>query len=75
MLPSAGMTDSVTTIYLATACEPTERSLHGPEEQHSRVVHLPLADAVAMVERGEITDGKSVAGILLAARRLGQGDA
>ncbi len=74
ILPSAGMTDSVTTIYLATACEPTERSLHGPEEQHSRVVHLPLEDAVAMVERGEIADAKSVAGILLAARRLGAND-
>ena len=37
------------------------------------MLHLPLADAVAMVERGEIADAKSVAGLLLdraaAARR------
>jgi ADP-ribose pyrophosphatase len=74
ILPSTGLTDSVTTIYLATGCDSVERSLHGPEEEHSCVVHLPLDDAVAMVERGEIADAKTVAGLLLTERRLRDND-
>lgn len=70
MIPSPGLTDSVCTIFLATECTPVERSLHGPEEQHSELLHLPLVDAVAMVERGEIADAKSVAALLLTERRL-----
>lgn len=72
MLPSPGMTDSVCTIYLATECSPVPRSLHGPEEQHSEVLTMPLTEAVAMVERGEIGDAKSALGLLLAERRLQQ---
>jgi 8-oxo-dGTP pyrophosphatase MutT (NUDIX family) len=68
--PSPGMTDSVTTIYLATGCQPVDRVPHGPEEQHSEVLTLPLSDAVALVENGRIADAKSVAGILFADRRL-----
>jgi 8-oxo-dGTP pyrophosphatase MutT (NUDIX family) len=74
LLPSPGLTDSVTTIYLASGCEPAERSLHGPEEEHSEVLHVPLVEAVAMVERGEIADAKSVVGILLTDRRVRAGD-
>ena len=33
-------------------------------------MHVPLVDAVAMVERGEITDAKSVIALLLTDRRL-----
>ena len=68
------MTDSVTTVYLATGCTPVARSLHGPEEEHSRLLHVPLDDAVAMIERGEIADAKSVAGLLLTERRLRAND-
>ena len=32
--PSAGLTDSITWIFLATDLEETERDLHGPEEEH-----------------------------------------
>jgi 8-oxo-dGDP phosphatase len=69
IFPSPGMTDSVTTIVLARECTPVENDLHGPEERHMRVFDVPLSDAAAMVERGEIADAKSVAGILLAERR------
>lgn len=31
---------------------------------------IPLRETIGMIERGEITDGKSVAGLLLAERRL-----
>ncbi|MGH9272636.1 MAG: NUDIX domain-containing protein [Ilumatobacteraceae bacterium] len=74
ILPSPGLTDSVTMIYLATGGETGPRSLHGPEEEWSEVLHVPLDDAVAMVERGEIADAKSVVGILLTDRRVRAGD-
>jgi 8-oxo-dGTP pyrophosphatase MutT (NUDIX family) len=74
LLPSPGMTDSVTTVYLATGCTPVARHLHGPEEEHSTLLHVPLAEAVAMIERGELADAKSVAGLLLTERRLRAND-
>ena len=74
MLPSPGMTDSVTTLYLATGCRPVPHDRHGPEEQYMELLHLPLADAVAMVEGGEITDAKSVVALLLTDRRLRSSD-
>jgi 8-oxo-dGTP pyrophosphatase MutT (NUDIX family) len=70
MLPSPGLTDSVTTIYMATECTHVERNLHGPEEQHSELIEVPLTTAVEMIERGEIADAKSVVGLLLTERRL-----
>ena len=70
MYPSPGMTDSTTTIYLATQCTPVPRDLHGPEEHYSRVVHLPLVDAVAMTADGRIADAKSVIAILMTELRL-----
>ena len=51
LLPSPGLTDSVTTIFLATDCTPAPRSLQGPEEEYSQVLHVPLDDALGMVER------------------------
>lgn len=67
--PSAGMTDSVLQLFLATELTLTERSLHGPEETHMEVVRIPLADAVAMVTAGEIHDAKTIIGLLLVERR------
>jgi 8-oxo-dGDP phosphatase len=70
LYPSPGMTDQVTTIFLATDCTATERDLQGPEEEHMTVLHLPLDDALAMIDDGRIRDGKSVAGLLATDRRL-----
>ena len=42
----------------------------GPEELDMTVLLVPFAEALAMVEQGEITDAKSVVGILLTARRF-----
>jgi 8-oxo-dGTP pyrophosphatase MutT (NUDIX family) len=72
MLPSPGMTDSVCSIFLATGCTPVERQLHGPEEQHSEILRLPLVEALAMIDDGRIADAKTVAGLLMTARRLGR---
>jgi nudix-type nucleoside diphosphatase (YffH/AdpP family) len=74
LYPSPGLTDSVTTIFLATDCTPTERSLHGPEEEHSELLHVPLEAAVEMIGTGAISDAKTVAGLLLTERRLRAGD-
>ena len=74
------MTDSVTSIFLATDCTAVEFDRHGPEEDHMDLLHLPLADAIAMVLNGEIADAKTVVALLLterqlAARRLSATDA
>ncbi len=74
ILPSPGMTDSVTTLYLATGCTPVPHDRQGPEEEHMEVLHVPLAEAIAMVERGEIADAKSVVALLLTERRLRASD-
>jgi len=74
LYPSAGMTDSILYLYVATDLEPVGRETHGPEEDHSDVVHVPLAEAVDMVVRGEIADAKSVIGLLLVDRELRRGD-
>ena len=67
---SAGMTDSILHLYLATDLTVVPAAAHGPEEEHMETLELPLADAVAMVVRGEIHDAKTVIGLLLVDRRL-----
>ena len=68
--PSAGMTDSVLHLFLATDLQRVERDTHGPEEQHMDVLEVPLAEAVDMVLRGEVHDAKTVIGVLMVERRL-----
>jgi ADP-ribose pyrophosphatase len=74
ILPSPGMTDSVTTLYVATECDPVPHDRQGPEEAHMEVLHLPLDEAIAMIDRGEINDAKSVVALLLTERRLRAAD-
>ena len=73
-IPSAGMTDSVLHLYLATDLTPAPRELHGPEEEAMDVLHVPLGAAIDMVLRGEIHDAKTIIGLLLVERRLRLGD-
>jgi 8-oxo-dGDP phosphatase len=72
--PSPGMTDSVTSLYLATGCTPVDDDRQGPEEEHMELVHVALPEAVDMVVRGEIRDAKSVAALLLTERLLRETD-
>jgi 8-oxo-dGDP phosphatase len=74
LYPSPGLTDSVTHVYLATGLEEVARAVHGPEEEHLTVRLVPLTEAVALVERGEIRDAKTAIGLLLTERRLRRGD-
>jgi 8-oxo-dGTP pyrophosphatase MutT (NUDIX family) len=71
--PAAGMTDSVLTLYLATELSSVPRETHGPEEAHMEVLEVDVTDAVEMVLRGEIHDGKTIIGLLLLERRLRDG--
>lgn len=70
LYPSPGMTDSVTHIFVATDLSPVPSNTQGPEEDHMRVVELALTDALAMIERAEIRDAKTVVGLLLTDRQL-----
>ena len=40
------------------------------EDEHLELVRIPLAEAVAAAERGEIADAKTIAGLLLTRARL-----
>ena len=70
---SSGWTDETTTVYLAMDATPAERPpdfVAAHEEADLHVVRMPLAEALARTESGEITDAKTVIGLLLADRRL-----
>lgn len=51
-------------IYLAQGL--TEGDMHLDEDEFLNVVRMPLAEAIGMVMRGEIRDGKTICGLLLA---------
>jgi len=71
--PNAGMTDSVTAIFLASELVRVERTPHGPEEQHAEILEIALSEAIEWVGSGRIVDAKSVVGLLVAERRLNAG--
>lgn len=55
-------------IFLATGLIPGKQKLD--DDEYIEIVTLPLDEAVAMVEKGDITDAKTVAGLLLAKKRV-----
>jgi ADP-ribose pyrophosphatase len=63
-----GFTNEVIHLFLATGLTPgkTRRD----HDEFIEVIHLPLAEALAMVGRGEIADAKSIAGLLFVDRFL-----
>ena len=59
-------------LYLATDLQPAGSGRAGPDEdEHLELVRLPWREAVAAVERGELTDAKTIIGLLWLARRPG----
>lgn len=56
-------------VFLATGLTETRQNLEGDEIVE--VVRLPFARALSMVASGEIEDGKTIVGLILAAARLG----
>lgn len=67
---SAGFSDEAIAIFLATDLTPVERELtDSPEELAMETLRMTLGDAEAMINRGEITDAKTIIGVLAALRR------
>jgi 8-oxo-dGTP pyrophosphatase MutT (NUDIX family) len=69
---SAGFSDEVCTVYLGLELSEAATDLQGLEEQHMTVEHLRLDDVPDRIARGEITDAKTIIGLLLTLRRLGR---
>jgi len=66
---SNSVTDESGFIYMARNLK---QGIAEPEDTEELAVwKLPLAEAIAMVERGEISDSLSIAGLLMAGRKLG----
>lgn len=68
---SVGFCDEHSHVFLARDLEPVATDLQGIEEQHMAIESVPLADALAMIDAGTITDAKTVIGLTVTARRLG----
>jgi ADP-ribose pyrophosphatase len=63
-----GFTDEVIHLFVAWGLTPDEAE--GDADEFIEVISFPLSRALAMVEDGEIVDGKSVCTLLLAHRLL-----
>jgi 8-oxo-dGTP pyrophosphatase MutT (NUDIX family) len=66
---AAGITDELVHLYLATGLGEVDADNQGPEEEAMTVERHPLDDVVAMIERGEVTDAKTIISVLLVASR------
>ena len=66
---AAGITDEVVHLYLATGLAHVDADNQGPEEEAMTVERHPLGDVVAMIERGDVTDAKTIISVLLVASR------
>jgi len=64
-----GMTDEAIVLYVAHGLSEVPTDRQGPEELAMTVERIPLAEALAMIEDGRITDAKTIIGLSLAARR------
>jgi ADP-ribose pyrophosphatase len=64
---SPGFTDEYSYVYLATGLERAERRAASAEEAAMTIERVPLGSAAGLVAAGEIGDGKSIIGLLLAA--------
>ncbi|MEM7366617.1 MAG: NUDIX hydrolase [Pseudomonadota bacterium] len=66
---SNSVTDEVGYVFIAKGL--TQTDMNPDDTEDLTIRHLPLADAIAMVDRGQITDLLSVAGLICLARIQG----
>ena len=66
--PAPGYTTEFIHVYLATKL--VESRLKADSDEFIEVDRVTLAEAIDMIARGDIVDGKTIIGLLLAARRL-----
>ena len=69
LITTPGFCDEVITIYRATDLEEAASAPVGVEEEHATIVRIPFSEALDRVHAGDITDAKTVGGLLLAAGR------
>lgn len=67
---AVGFTDETIAVYLATDLVPTATRADGVEEQTMTIERVALGDVDRLIATGELTDAKSVAGLLVARQRL-----
>lgn len=73
MYSTPGFCSEILHIYLATGISPSAKGQTLEEGELSLTLEqYSLASAVAMIERGEITDGKTIVGILMTKDKFGQ---
>ena len=65
-----GYADEHVTIFLATELTPTATEAHGHEEQAMTIERVRLDDIDELIASGELTDAKSLIGLLLLKQRL-----
>jgi len=71
MYTTPGFCNEVLHIYLATGLKKSEHGQNLDEGEQSLTVEvLPLSTVVEMIDRGELSDSKTIAGILLTERKL-----
>lgn len=56
-------------IHVFLATDLVEDSIPGDDDEQIEVVRIPLAEALRLIETGEIKDAKSIVGLMLAGRR------
>ena len=69
MFVAPGYTTEFIHLYLATDLH--ESRLKMDDDEFIEVERVPLAEAMAMITRGDLIDGKTIAGLMIVARRLG----
>lgn len=65
-----GISNSVVHMFVAVDLVRTKVDRHGPEEQFMTIDTPLFGDALEMIKTGEISDGKSVIGLLLVAQNF-----
>jgi 8-oxo-dGTP pyrophosphatase MutT (NUDIX family) len=68
---AAGFSDHVVTTFLATGLTEVGADRQGPEEEAMTVERLSLRDAPRLIAAGELTDSKTITGLLAAREHLG----
>ncbi|HLV34558.1 MAG TPA: NUDIX hydrolase [Spirillospora sp.] len=66
--PTPGYTTEYIHLYLARDLSPAP--LQQDHDEFIEVTRIPFGEALAMIERGEIVDSKTIIGLLRVARRL-----
>jgi 8-oxo-dGTP pyrophosphatase MutT (NUDIX family) len=72
MYNSPGFCDEETYLFLATGLDTGATAPHGIEEQYMEVVPVPLADIDALMASGQLIDGQTLLGLLLARQVLAE---